>query len=778
MNQPRPPFWHLVVAVLVGGWVVTVTVVAQVAVYVLEAVAAVSRGTPGSDSSQVFTGVVAAVLITVPPALLARLPLASGVRASLRAWALAGAASAVLTLARAAPSWFHEAYLLGLAAAALACVLLARHLPRLIVTVWKRPKQEASHSEPGPTRAAMPAAVGLVLLVPWVWVGALGGAVETVAAALAALAVGWLAARILDPTAAAFGEDRPGGWQGLLTALGAGLALGVAIVPLAGATGEPGIALISVCVLPILGFAVDALRRGTAVLIGLAAFGPLAFVDPEETSPLLGTSDIGLWALIATAAAFVLAALIAIAAGLAGRVARGTRRPVAVATVVATALGVAVVYVALGQPGLHGDRLFVVLKEQADLSGLSGVTDRNERLRQTYRRLVDTADRSQASIRRDLRTRRVEATPYYLVNGLEVDGGPAVRAWLSRRSDVDRVLTNPVLRPLPNDPDPFRGRGTRPDGPLWNVRMLNADRVWEVADVRGEGIVVGTSDSGVDGTHPALAQGFRGGDDSWYDPWNATTRPTDLNGHGTHTLGSALGRDGIGVAPDATWIGCVNLARNLGSPSHYLDCLQFMLAPFPRGGDPLRDGRPDRAAHVLTNSWGCPELEGCDGRVLRPAVEALTAAGIFVVTAAGNTGSRCGSITDEPATDPGAFAVGAVDDEQRVAGFSSRGPVAGADKPDAVAPGVDILSALPGGGYGPLDGTSMAAPHVAGVVALMWSAGPRLVGDIDRTADILRSTARVSALSGSTHNCGDERNVRGAGLIDALAAVTAARAFR
>ena len=202
-----------------------------------------------------------------------------------------------------------------------------------------------------------------------------------------------------------------------------------------------------------------------------------------------------------------------------------------------------------------------------------------------------------------------------------------------------------------------------------------------------------------------------------------------------------------------------------------------MLAPFPHDGDPLRDGRPDRAAHVLTNSWGCPELEGCDGRVLRPAVEALTAAGIFVVVAAGNTGERCRSITDEMAIHPGAFAVGAVTEDQQVADFSSRGPVSGASKPDAMAPGTDILSALPGGGYGALDGTSMAAPHVAGVVALMWSANPRLVGDVERTADILRSTARVAELAASTEDCGDERNVRGAGVVDALAAVTAARAM-
>jgi subtilisin family serine protease len=418
-----------------------------------------------------------------------------------------------------------------------------------------------------------------------------------------------------------------------------------------------------------------------------------------------------------------------------------------------------------------------VLTQQADLTGLDAITERDERLRQTYRRLVDTAERTQAGLRADLRRYRIEFRPYYLVNGLEVDGGPVLRAWLARRSDVDMVLTNPVLRPLPADAEPLAADADPPGGPLWNIRELKADQVWEAANVQGAGITIGTSDSGVDGAHPALANGFRGGDDSWYDPWNGTTRPTDVAGHGTHTLGSALGRGGIGVAPDAAWIGCVNLARNMGSPSHYLDCLQFMLAPFPRGADPFRDGRPERAAHVLTNSWGCPELEGCDGRVLHPAVNALTAAGIFVVAAAGNTGSSCRTITDEPATVPAAFTVGAVARGGTVASFSSRGPVAGAVKPDAVAPGQDIVSAVPGGGYAAESGTSMATPHVAGVVALMWAANPRLIGDTARTADILRSTATGARLPPSTGTCGDERNVRGAGEVDALAAVTAARAM-
>jgi subtilisin family serine protease len=344
-----------------------------------------------------------------------------------------------------------------------------------------------------------------------------------------------------------------------------------------------------------------------------------------------------------------------------------------------------------------------------------------------------------------------------------------------------------MLRPLPAGQSPPTSRTERPTGPLWNIEMIKADKAWEAANARGAGIVIGTSDSGVDGTHPALESAFRGGDDSWYDPWNGTTRPTDHNGHGTHTLGTALGRDGIGVAPEASWIGCVNLDRNLGSPARYLDCLQFMLAPFPHAGDPFRDGRPERAAHVLTNSWGCPVVEGCARPdLLRPAINALTAAGIFVVAAAGNTGDAgCGSITDEPATDPEAMTVGAVTRTGAVASFSSRGPVAGnpdspgAVKPDVLAPGTGIVSAAPGGGYRAESGTSMATPHVAGVVALMWSANPRLVGDITRTADILRSTAGVGGLTSSANEreCGDPRNLRGAGLVDALAAVTAARAI-
>jgi subtilisin family serine protease len=119
--------------------------------------------------------------------------------------------------------------------------------------------------------------------------------------------------------------------------------------------------------------------------------------------------------------------------------------------------------------------------------------------------------------------------------------------------------------------------------------------------------------------------------------------------------------------------------------------------------------------------------------------------------------------------------VGATAQDGTVASFSSRGPTPdGQVKPDLVAPGVNILSALPHGTYGRFEGTSMATPHVAGVVALMWSANPKLIGDIADTTRILRQTAtRVPEHASDV--CGSPQDITGVGLVNAAAAVSAAR---
>ena len=228
----------------------------------------------------------------------------------------------------------------------------------------------------------------------------------------------------------------------------------------------------------------------------------------------------------------------------------------------------------------------------------------------------------------------------------------------------------------------------------------------------------------------------------------------------------------------------MNLERNLGNPALYLDCLQFLFAPFPLGGDPLQDGRPDLGAHVLNNSWGCPVIEGCDPQALLAAVQALRAAGVFVVASAGNEGSACSTVQSPIALYDEVYSVGAVDNLGQVATFSSRGPVtadgSGRIKPDIAAPGVDVLSSYPGGTYSYSSGTSMAGPHVVGVVALLWSAAPELIGDIDGTEALINSTAQPYDPSLGPPECGDPgaipNNVTGYGLIDAYAAVEAALA--
>jgi subtilisin family serine protease len=223
------------------------------------------------------------------------------------------------------------------------------------------------------------------------------------------------------------------------------------------------------------------------------------------------------------------------------------------------------------------------------------------------------------------------------------------------------------------------------------------------------------------------------------------------------------------------------MRHGLGNPGSYVECMEFLFAPYPVGGDPFRDGDPLLAPHVINNSWGCPPEEGCIGpEPIHTAVEVLRAAGIMMVVSAGNEGPACGTVW-LPASEDAVFSVGASEKDSHVVTYSSRGPNAdGLVKPDVVAPGVDIRSSIPGDEYANSEGTSMAGPHVAGLVALLWSANPDLIGDIGRTEEIVTQTAVHPSGYFQADACGaggSPNNTYGYGLVDALAAVEAALAL-
>lgn len=525
---------------------------------------------------------------------------------------------------------------------------------------------------------------------------------------------------------------------------------------LASAFGYDGSQLILILLLPAFSFAIAALlpsRIATSVAIGIITFAGLAFFDPTELTIVLG--DIAGLATNATAIGLLIGWGTSLVALLIRQVAgagstSSTKRVVGWAGAGIAWIVLIVVFFLFGNPGNYGDRLFIIFKDQADISDVADIKDREERLTESYERLTEHANKTQADLRNIFDSVGIKYTPYYLQNSMEVQGGTLIRLFLLTRSEVERVIPSPRLRAAPeNSPSP--GFVSEVDGSIqWNIAMIGADKVWDEFGVQGEGIIIGQSDSGVDEAHPAIAEQYRGynstDDYNWFDPWAGTTSPNDEGGHGTHTLGTILGKFGIGVAPNAKWIGCVNLDRNLANPALYLDCMQFMLAPFPMGGNPLTDGDPTQAAHVMNNSWGCPEIEGCDPNALLYAVDNLRHAGIFVVVSAGNDGPACETVASPLSLYDSVFSVGAIDWNGDMASFSSRGPVSvdgsGRIKPDIVAPGVDILSALPQGTYGSNSGTSMAGPHLVGVVALIWSAQPELIGDIDATEQLIIDTAQ------------------------------------
>ncbi|MFN8454306.1 MAG: S8 family serine peptidase [Anaerolineae bacterium] len=274
----------------------------------------------------------------------------------------------------------------------------------------------------------------------------------------------------------------------------------------------------------------------------------------------------------------------------------------------------------------------------------------------------------------------------------------------------------------------------------WGVSKIRADLVHTALGLTGAGVVVANIDTGVDWQHPALQSRYRGYTGpgklpqhlgNWFDATtNPATYPIDGNGHGTHTMGVMAGTNGIGVAPGARWIAARAFDSSGIAQSSWLhSAFQWVLAP---------NGNPALAPNIVNNSWS--NQFGISSE-FQPDIQALLTAGIFPVFSAGNNGPDVGTV-GSPASLDIAFAIGATDINDEIALFSSRGPSPwNKIKPEVTAPGKTVLSSLPGGAYGELSGTSMAAPHVAGVVALMLQASPALANNLSQISTVLTSTA-------------------------------------
>ncbi|NYI81064.1 carboxypeptidase regulatory-like domain-containing protein [Nocardioides panzhihuensis] len=407
--------------------------------------------------------------------------------------------------------------------------------------------------------------------------------------------------------------------------------------------------------------------------------------------------------------------------------------------------------------------------DKANLGPASSIKDWTERGQYVVDALEKTAKASQAGAVAELEAAKVNYKTYAISNAILVkDASENLALKLAADPEIKTVHERAKVSLV--EPVKKEASTKAPQGIEWGIDFVNAPEAWEQG-ATGAGIVVSSVDSGTDYTHPALVDQYRGnnGDGSfthdynWYDAYDdCSNGPCDLDGHGTHTMGTMVGDDGagnqIGVAPDAEWIetnGCC------GSDAGLLESGWWLLEPTDAAGqNPDVSKRP----HVINNSWGWDGVGHIDS-FFDDVNAAWNAAGQFSSWASGNPGSMCQG-TSSPGANVLTYAVGAVDSSGNVASFSGRGPGQnGLVKPNIAAPGVSVRSSLPGGSYGSYNGTSMAAPHVAGAVAALWSYNPTLVGDVEETRRLLNEAATDvddTTCGGTAEN----NNVYGEGHLD------------
>lgn len=448
----------------------------------------------------------------------------------------------------------------------------------------------------------------------------------------------------------------------------------------------------------------------------------------------------------------------------------------------------------------------IMLADQADVSAAYAIKDQDERGWYVYNTLTKHAARTQTALKSSLDSQGISYQSFWAANMIVATADRSLVESLASRADVARVDSNKPSRWIddPENESDAPNKSNAPNAISWGVTNVNAPAVWALG-FNGTGIVIANQDTGARWTHNALKPKYRGWNGAvadhnynWHDAIHSgggscganTVAPCDDQGHGTHTTGTTSGDDGagnqVGVAPGAKWIGCRNMDQGNGTPATYTECFQFFMAPTNlAGGSPNPALRP----HVMNNSWGCPPSEGCAAGTLETIVNNTQASGIFVVASAGNDGSACSSISNgtnagPPSIYDASFSVGAYDISNVLASFSSRGPslfyTPNLLKPNISAPGVLINSSTrtSDSSYSSsFSGTSMAGPHVVGVVALLWSARPQLLRNIAATKALLQNTANPTVTVSPAQTCGGTTSTQipnnsfGYGRVDALAAV-------
>ncbi|MEZ4771848.1 MAG: S8 family serine peptidase [Bacteroidia bacterium] len=433
-------------------------------------------------------------------------------------------------------------------------------------------------------------------------------------------------------------------------------------------------------------------------------------------------------------------------------------------------------------------KVYVYLEDQVDIAGLEQNFQKQHspnavRGREVVTRLKAKAVATQPPILSWLKTRGDllpgSLRPLWIANVIFFSARASLISEITHRQDVAWVgFDTPTA---PDDTYGEQSAAISPDGHEPGLSAIHAPALWAMG-YTGYGRSALSIDTGVDHTHPALAQRFRGNyvpiNQAWFEDSTGNNYPfVCLNDfgvrqdHGTHTTGIMVGldpdaKDTIGVAPEGLWMGAASICDVYSSDN--LAAFQWALDP---DGDPATTSdMPD----VINNSWRTVDVgDACKHLAYKQSLLALEAAGIAVVFSAGNEGPAAGSIAPPKGINVSlvnTFAVGAVNSnlpELPIQGFSSRGPSpcpgqgSLAIKPEVVAPGFQVRSSVLNGKYGIKSGTSMSAPHASGAILLLKEAFPYLTGEAIKLA--LYFTATDLGATG-------EDNAYGMGMIDVLAA--------